>query len=419
MALATACTTTGFAQSTPTGHEPGAAHASPAELGEPQLGVPIPIFDPGGHALDAFHAALRRTEKGGQAHLVFYGASHVASDLFTGYIRRALQTRFGDAGHGYVMPAKPWRWYRHADVNIESTNRWHTDRVNKKDDRKDGWYGLAGMTVSSSSKKDFAKVSTTHDNELGRNVSRFELYVLRQPGGGRADIRIDGKLVRRIDTGSIEYEAAYERFDVKDGSHTFEIRPKGDGEVRIFGLTLDRDVPGVVVDTLGINGSRAQYQLEWNESVVKEQLARRKPDLIVLAYGTNEAGDDDDPIEDYETRLRQVMSRAKVAAPGASCLLIGPSDRPLKMPDGSLGPRPRTGQLIEVQRRVSAQMGCGFFDLVAFQGGEMSMLTWVAADPPMAAKDYVHYSRKGYERLGEVLLQALMAGFDPAHVSLP
>jgi lysophospholipase L1-like esterase len=414
-----ACHSTALAQAPSAREQAASINAGRFGL-EPDVlyGVPIPIHDPSGRAMAALHAALQRAERGqGQARLAFYGASHVAGDMFTGTIRRALQSRFGDAGHGFVMPAKPWRGYRQSDVNIESTLRWHTDRVRKKDDRKDGFYGLAGMSVSSSSKKDFGRVTTTRDNEHGRAVGRFDLFYLEQPGGGQLDIRIDGRLVKRLDTAGLTFGAAYATFDVPDGPHTFEVRPRGDGEVRLFGVAMDRQVPGVIVDTLGIRGSRAQYQLEWNQALFTEHLQRRRPDLVVLAYGTNEAGDEDDPIEDYEARLRQVVARVKNAAAEASCLLVGPSDRPAKMPDGSWGPRPRTAQLIDVQRRVSTDFGCGFFDVVAFQGGEMAMVDWVSADPPMAARDHVHLSKRGYERLGEVLLTGLLAGYEPVHAS--
>ena len=83
--------------------------ASAAELDEPSgPGVAIDLYDPSGVAMSAFHAALREAENGsGQAKALFYGASHVASDTYTGRLRRLFQARFGDAGHGFVLPAKP------------------------------------------------------------------------------------------------------------------------------------------------------------------------------------------------------------------------------------------------------------------------------------------------------------------------
>src|SRR5262245_33909530 len=77
-------------------------------------GRPISIQDRDGHSMDALHAALQRAHAGGgQARLLFWGASHTASDLYTGYVRAALQQSLGDAGHGFVIPVPPWPAYRH------------------------------------------------------------------------------------------------------------------------------------------------------------------------------------------------------------------------------------------------------------------------------------------------------------------
>jgi len=376
------------------------------------LGFDVSIEDPSGHAMDALHDALRLArDRKGKARLLFYGASHVAGDIFTGYIRRRLQKRFGDAGHGLVMPARPWRTYRQADVNIKSTNTWHTDRVSKPDDRKDGWYGLAGMSVASVSPKNWGWIATTKDNRFGRRVGSFELFYLRQPHGGRLDVRIDNRRVKRLRTRSMRFEPGYATFKVADGGHSFALRAVGDGEVRVFGVVMERRVPGVILETLGIPGSRVRYHLDWNPDLYKEHLQRRRPDLIVLAYGTNESGDDAVPLDDYEGDLRAVLDRVKDAAPTASCLLIGPSDRPVRLDDETWAPRSRILDIVEIQREAARDYRCGFFDLVAFMGGLMSMIDWVEADPPMAAPDHIHFTIRGYERLGEVLLDALLEGF--------
>jgi hypothetical protein len=57
-------------------------------------------------------------------------------------------------------------------------------------------------------------------------------------------------------------------------------------------------------------------------------------------------------------------------------------------------------------------MGCGFWDMLAFMGGPMSMPNWMAARPPMARGDGVHLTRRGYVRVGMALTDALMADFD-------
>ena len=114
-----------------------------------KLGLDIAIEDRNGRSMKRLHEALARAAAGeGQARLVFYGASHVAGDLFTGYIRRELHSRFGDAGHGFVVPVHPWRTYRHRDINIESDGkRWETHRIRVGDSEVE-LVGLAGVAMT-------------------------------------------------------------------------------------------------------------------------------------------------------------------------------------------------------------------------------------------------------------------------------
>jgi lysophospholipase L1-like esterase len=386
----------------------------------PAVAVQTPIEDPSGHALAAFAAGLRRAAAGkGQAHILAYGASHTAGDFYTGFLRRGLQQRFGDAGHGLVLPGKPWRHYRHSDINLASSDGWVCDRVDKADARADGLYGIAGASVRSDSPSDWVRVSTTRDNPVGRKASVVEAWYLKQPGGGAFDIRIDGRKARRVATAAESPAAGYETFALKDAGHTVEIRPVGDGEVRLFGVLMERRVPGVVLDTVGIPGSRAEYLLQWNEALFREQVARRRPDLVILSYGTNEAGDDDVPIADYETALRAAVARVRSAAPDASCLLIGPTDRPLPLAEGGWGPRPRRAEVTAVQRRVSAETGCAFFDAAGLMGGEGGMLRWVAANPPLGSSDHVHLTPDGYAVMGSALLRELLRPAAPASPRTP
>lgn len=383
-----------------------------ASEGEEELvfGRDIELYDPSGRALAPLYRALRRAQAGeGQARVLFYGASHVAGDFFTNVVREQLQRRFGNAGHGFILPARPWRHYRHlGGVSVESSRRWRTLRVTAGT-REIDRLGLAGVAVESDSPSDWGRVDTGT-----QTASRFELYYLRQPGGGGFDVHLDGRRVQRISTDGQEIGPDYAVITAEDAHHVLEVRVRGNGPVRLFGVSMEREAPGVIVDTLGINGARASSHLLWDEALHTEHLRRRAPDLVVLAYGTNESGDDDRPIEDYERTLRSVVARVRGTVPGAACMLIGPSDRPLRQPDGTYVARPRTQEIIEAQRRVSRDMGCAFFDLVAFGGGPLHLVEWAQATPPFGQRDLIHYTIRGYLRLGEVLHAAMMRGFDEA-----
>lgn len=371
-----------------------------------------PVHDPSGSALQAFHKALARTARGiGQTRVLQYGASHTEADLLTGYLRQLLQHKFGDAGHGFIMPARPWRGYRHQDVRIHSSEGWLTDKAYRRGSRQDGLYGLAGFSCSSESSEDFAWVGTSDSSAFGANVSRFDVTYLMQPGGGRFDVRVDGEHYGRYSSHAPALGLGWEPIRVPDGPHELEIRPVGDGEVRLFGVILERTVPGVVVDSLGIRGARASVWLRWDETLFQAQLRRRRPDLVMLAYGTNESGDTRQPITKYESRLATVLERLRRATPEASCVLVGPTDRPITR-GRRVVHRERTDLVIAAQRTIGARFGCAFWDASAAMGGPLSIVRWHEATPRLAQKDLIHLTARGYMALGDNLARSLLTGYD-------
>jgi lysophospholipase L1-like esterase len=371
----------------------------------------VPIEDPSGRAMSGFHAALHLAEeKKGQARIVFYGASHVAADIYTDVLRTRLQTRFGEAGAGFAHAARPLPHYHHPDLTFETSTGWTGVHVKGSTPEPDH-YGLAGMYVVSANRKPGRSSFATRAHAgLSGFASEFDLYYWKHPDGGRLKVTIDGK-THDVTTESASAGPGYQHFALADGAHRFELTTRGDGPVRLFGVSLERTVSGVILDTLGIPGARVANQLLWDDTLYREQLAMRKPNLVVLAYGTNESGDDGQPIEEYAADLRRVVSRVRQVAPQASCLLIGPSDRPHPTDEGTYTDRPRTGRIVATQKQVSAEFGCGFFDMVAFMGGPLSMLQWVSGEPPLGASDHVHFTPRGYEAFGNVLYEALLAGY--------
>lgn len=399
------------------------AAAAPAVNGN-LLGNFILLDGSGAQGLGNFHEALRRLKQGNdpdhKVRVLVYGASHTAADVYPGYLRAYLQSRFGDGGQGYVPVVRPSKFYRPPSLTLESSKGWKVEHAQIRDARDDGYYGLMGASVSARKKRDFGRVipaaSSKPDSETRTS---YDLYYLRQPGGGRFKLSVDGKVIATINTKSKDVAPGYHVVTRDGGPHTVEVTPVGDGEVRLFGLVLENDRPGVVVDTLGIGGTRAANQLKWNEHVWSDNLRRRDPDLVVLAYGTNESVDEDQPIDVYRRNLREVLARLRRAAPAASCLLVGPGDFPIKAADGTYAARPRVAQIVAAQREVSSEAGCAFWDAMQFMGGEGSMVTWAAAQPAMAQSDHLHLTRRGYARMGMALADALMFDYDAATVAPP
>ncbi|MFV8750943.1 SGNH/GDSL hydrolase family protein [Nannocystaceae bacterium ST9] len=380
------------------------------------LGLFVPIEQPRGEAaLAEFHAALAALAEGkdddGKVRVLVYGASHTQADVYPSYLRAYLQARFGDGGSGFLALTRCNGWYRYTDWSIDETKGWKVEHAQRREARKDGYFGLLGASGSTSNKRD----KTLLMPRSGVVAGNYELYFLAQPGGGSFRLHVDGSKLATVDTDAKQIGPGYHAFTIDEGEHTIEVRAVGDGEVRLFGITAEREQPGVVVDTLGIAGTRAANMLSWDEALLADNLAHRKPDLIVLAYGTNEATDEDQSMHRYRADLREVVTRLQRAAPQASCLLVGPGDFPREVDEDVWAVRPRVLEIVEAQRDVAYELGCGFWDMFAFMGGSNSMHTWATSRPQMASRDHIHLTQRGYVRMGMVLTDALMSGYDRLH----
>lgn len=370
--------------------------------------------------LQHFHDALRRLREGldedGKVRVVVYGASHTAADIYTTYLRAYLQRRFGDGGLGFYPLARPSKFSRPFAATIESSRGWKVEHAQKSEARDDGYFGLLGASASSSKKRDVTKLAWNTSPDKDAKVparTRYELFFLRQPGGGKLKLTLEGdKKPIVVDTKGKQTGPAYHAFERPGGPLPLEVRPGGDGEVRLFGVTVENDERGVVVDALGIGGTRASNHLKWDEHTWADNFKRRAPDLFILAYGTNESVDEDQPISSYKASLREVLARFRRAAPHASCMLVGPGDFPLKQPDGTFTRRPRVADIIASQREAAREAGCAFWNTQEFMGGEGSMVYWASAQPTMAMSDHLHLNRRGYTRMGMAIADALMFDFD-------
>jgi lysophospholipase L1-like esterase len=394
--------------------DPGLAALPKVDLGGGASGVPV---DPASlppqplegspEALARVAGVMERIGRGERVRVSVFGASHTQGDFWTGHLRRLLQRRAGDAGHGFVMPAAIVPGYRAQDVNLCRSDGWRADYVGRPGGHGDAFYGLMGASVSSADPTQFGWIETTHDNPEGRRVASYDLFTLGQPAGGGLVVRIDDAAPITVSTRADAPSLLRHRFEVADGEHRLELRPAGDGEVRVFGLSAERPGPGVIVDAMGVRGRSIRSWLYWDRAMADQGLATLDPDLVVLAYGTNEAADVDYTMDAYRADLRRALGMLRAAAPDVACVLVGPTDTARRLRDGSYAAWPRTAEVAQVQREEAPAFGCASWDWQQATGGPGSIVAWRLQREPLAAEDLIHLTPKGYVLSAERFLDAL------------
>ena len=185
---------------------------------------------------------------------------------------------------------------------------------------------------------------------------------------------------------------------------------------RDFQNTVANKTPGVIFDVFGINGARAVKLTSWSDRIFAANFARRQPDLIILAYGTNEVTDGNWSIKNLINECLRASSGGY--APLRPTLLCSSSRRPIEhSASEAVGNRSaRMPHVIEAQRRAAYEAGAAFWSAYSAMGGAGSMNRWV--EQGLGQADHVHLTAAGYARLGEMFYRDF-AEAHAAHLSKP
>jgi lysophospholipase L1-like esterase len=361
-------------------------------------------------ALDAFFAKLVRVgqrQPSAIARVAHYGDSSIASDTITSTARRLLQRRFGDAGHGFVLISRGYMHYNHKDVVHRSSRGWELFPI-VMDALRPGFYGYGGVQVRGGG-GEYVTVGTVKEGEFGRNVARFELFYQRFRGGGKLELKVDGKRHRVLETRG-DLEDAWETIAVPDGHHSLTVRGLG-ADARLYGIALERDKPGVVYDSLGLVGAMGDRLLNAEPEHMRRQIMHRAPDLLVLGFGGNESGNKWLNIEQYEREMIQVLELMRAGRKDMSCMLFAPLDQAERDARGRVVTLPNVPKIAETQRRVAKAHGCAFFDAFSAMGGNGAMAKWLKARPRLATSDMRHATPAGYDLIGTMYYKALLKAF--------
>ncbi len=362
------------------------------------------LIDPRG-ALKAFYQALWRTEAkqpGAVTRILHYGDSPVTADSITADARSLMQEHFGDAGHGFILIAKPWAWYGHRGVEVHGSG-WHIEAASQSR-AHDGFHGLGGVSFQGGT-------GASSEFILHADHGRMEVKYLRQPGGGTLAVQAGDAPLGKVDTDGQEKQPAFQMFDLPSGAREINLTVER-GPVRIFGVSFEKDGPGVIYNSLGLNGGQVQMALRFFEKTQwTAELQHEQPDLVIVNYGTNESLYADYIERYYPGELRELLRRIKNAVPKASLLVMSPMDRGERNSSGQIATPPTLPRLVEIQRQIAAETGCAFFNTFQAMGGEGTMARWYESQPRLVSADFMHPLPAGAKKVGVLLDQALESGF--------
>ena len=361
--------------------------------------APKNLIDPR-REMDHFYGALLN---GVTVRVLHYGDSPTTGDLITADARAALQHEFGDAGAGFVLIAKPWAWYNHRGVDMDSSH-WTID-VAGTTALKDGLHGLGGASIQGTP----GAVATF---SIKDQQSAAEIGYLAQRDGGTFSFEADGTQLGTVETAADTQHPDWKAFDLPPGSKHFTVRVTR-GSVRLYGIEFRKQRPGIIYSSLGVNGANITLlSRSFNGAHWEAELQHYKPDLVVLAYGTNESGFAAFVDSTWAAEMKNAVARVRTALPNSSLLLMSPMDRGERDSKGDIATIATIPRLVNIEERVAREEGVAFFDTFDAMGGAGTMARWYDAEPRLVGADYIHPMPAGAKIVGELLYDALRDGFN-------
>ena len=254
-------------------------------------------------------------------HILQIGDSHTAGDAITGAWRDLLQRKYGSAGRGVLAPGRPFDGYITHGVTVTMSPGWKI-----ASDFGANWsmpsppLGLSAFTLTSVGEG--ATMTLVADpNEA---FDRFTVCAIVGPGAGRLTLHAGAESMS-FDLGSPSARPECRTMRLTQPATNADIAAS-DGPVTLTSWATFRSAGGVVLSNLGVVGSQLLHWARTDDTVLTEELANYKPDLIVLAFGTNEGFSPRLNDFEYEVTLRSQIGRIRRLAGNVPILMLGAPD---------------------------------------------------------------------------------------------
>jgi len=358
-------------------------------------------------------------------HILQIGDSHTAGDNVTGGWRALLQQKYGSGGRGILPPGRPYDGYITQGVTASMSSGWSIGATFGKDAHEPRpRLGLSGFSLTSM----VPGASMALRAEPGMAFDRFTLCAIGGPDQGGVAVRFDG-----VEQGRIDFTAPAEQpmcgtIRADAAKSAVEIAADRPG-LTITSWAVFRDDGGVALSNLGVVGSQLAHFARTDDAVVAEELKAYRPDLIVLAFGTNEGFAPRFDAIAYEAVLRLQIARLRRLSGDVPMLLLSAPDSLSRQPGlranasgaaiecepgtaarPALFAPPALASVRAIQRRIADELGLGFWDWQAAMGGPCAARGWVQRDTPLMRGDYVHFNKAGGLEIAERLQADLDGG---------
>lgn len=340
--------------------------------------------------------ALQHTTSNRSLRILQLGDSHTAGYAFTGRLRELLLQRFPDGGPGLLAPGT-LRAHDNAPFRLHQTDGWVSQRERTPSATGNGVLG--GFVAYSQRPYQLLTYVLPNGNPHARLVLYTDPEVTDQPSRFKV---FHGQKETPPLTRSASGRMLY---NLPAGNGQLDILSRNSGPLpRLRGVSLLYEVRGVSYCSIGVNGASFNILQEWKGASAGQEMADFNPELLILAFGTNDVLSPRFSREGFMETLKQTTMWTREFASDAAVLIV--------LPPGMPRHAPRIQQNLTILRELIGS--------VATHNG-WRVWDWQQAlnDPNpsrstsgvLYSRDGVHLTANGYRYSAQGLFIALSAYF--------
>lgn len=341
----------------------------------------------------------------GKLNIYHIGGSHVQAGSFTHRLRENLGSMIPglNSGYGFAFPFAAAKTNNPLGFETRCNGSWTTHRniLSKSSEA----LGLMGIAITTSDANAGFSINTqTATGRFDDLRHAFDRVTLLGRISGAIPIATAGgkNYVGNFDE---ELEAWTFELDSLHNEVSFSLEMTGTAAPKwvVRGTHLGSSRPGITVHGIGVNGASVPAYLRCE--YLQQELTLAPPDLVIFAIGVNDAVGNRFSKLHFKNNYYELIRQFRKVSPDCSFLFVTNNDF-----YGKVRGVPQVNKnglaVEEAFYELAERYQGGVWNLYDFMGREGSVDTWLYEK--LAQDDRIHFSREGYELLGDLLYNAIL-----------
>jgi lysophospholipase L1-like esterase len=335
--------------------------------------------------------------------IVHIGGSHIQADMWSDRVRQRLYNFIpnNNGGRGLLFPFRLAKTNNPYYYKVEYTGEWKGYRNSVLKHHSE--FGVTGITAKTTDSLSSVKISFRGEKYPDYDFNTIKILHNQKHESYCIELLSDSNATR-ITNDSIGYTEFKLSSYQKELAFSITKLDTLEKEFALYGISLENQDPGICYHSIGVNGASLPSYLRCE--LFTKHLELIKPDLVIFSVGINDAYDTQFTAKNYERNYDLLINHFQTVSPNAALLFTTNNDSYYKRKY----PNKKAEDVRDVMKRLAKKYGGGVWDMYGLMGGLGSVRTWEKAG--LAKKDKIHFTKAGYETVGDLLFEAIIKSYN-------